>query len=561
METKPMESIREIPINLLDAHPDNPRIVLREDVVLSIAQQIIERGSYAPEHAILCRPVGDRYQILSGHHRVEGAGRAQQSAVPAWVREMSDEEAFMQLVLANAQGELTPLEIGIHALKAVPPEKGGRGKKGGLSNYAAMIGKSHQWVSLMRQAATVASAVQEESRNLGCGFCLEQLPRRENGKDIPIAKQLSEIHDADGRAWRPLVLALIAKEWSVEDTKYQVKRLAEIVIPDDWASVFLPYVEVVERVLASSDFSPKRADALAKQAGAGLATIEAFDGLPSEKIEAACAEFLAWLQSNRPGTNDDKTERSGDSWDARAIQGKSTEIVERLKKEMEAAEEVVTESWNLGDWRQHVEAVKDGDVALLLTDPPYGMEYQSDRRVDRRKDRRHDEIANDGKDAAVAEIAAMAAAFSPKLAADAHVLCFCHWSNEQAVRDALTSAGLKVRGSLVWVKDNAGMGDPHTTFAPMHERIIHAVKGSPVLYERERDVLQAARTQNENHPTEKPTELLKRLIVATTAKGQLVVDPFGGVASSLVAAKELERRYWGCELNEKYHAAGKERVK
>jgi ParB/RepB/Spo0J family partition protein len=549
-----MESIREIPINLLDAHPDNPRLVLREDVVLSIAQQIIERGGYAPEHAILCRPVGDRYQILSGHHRVEGAGRAQQSAVPAWVREMSDDEAFMQLVLANAQGELTPLEIGVHALRAVPHTDGKRTKgTGGLANYAAMIGKSRAYVSQVRVAAEVATSVVKTSKQLA----LSHLIKKPNGADQPISWQLYEIHAADERAWPALVLALIDKEWSVDDTKHQVKRLAEIDIPDDWAPVFLPYADVAERVLSSSDFSPKRAASLAKQADAALSTIEALEGdVPAEKIVEAREELVTWLQGNRPGEG-----RSGDSWDARAIQAKSAEIVERLKKEKEAAEEVVAESWNLGDWRDHVDAVKDGDVALLLTDPPYGMEYQSDRRVDRRKDRRHDEIANDGKDAAVAEIAAMATAFAPKLADNAHVLCFCHWSNEQAVRDALTSAGLKVRGSLVWVKDNAGMGDPHTTFAPMHERIIHAVKGSPVLYERERDVLQAARTQNENHPTEKPTELLKRLIVATTAKGQLVVDPFGGVASSLVAAKELERRYWGCELNEKYHAAGKERVK
>jgi hypothetical protein len=46
----------------------------------------------------------------------------------------------MALVTSNAQGELDPLEIGIHAFEAVPISKGGKGKKGGVSEYAEKIG-------------------------------------------------------------------------------------------------------------------------------------------------------------------------------------------------------------------------------------------------------------------------------------------------------------------------------------------------------------------------------------------------------------------------------------
>ena len=42
--------------------------------------------------------------------------------VPAWIREMDDDAAFMELVLANTQSELSPLERGMHALAAI--EKG-----------------------------------------------------------------------------------------------------------------------------------------------------------------------------------------------------------------------------------------------------------------------------------------------------------------------------------------------------------------------------------------------------------------------------------------------------
>lgn len=56
------------------------------------------------------------YQIISGHNRTAAARRAGLEQIPAWVREMDDETAFMQLVLSNAQGELSPLERGMHAL-------------------------------------------------------------------------------------------------------------------------------------------------------------------------------------------------------------------------------------------------------------------------------------------------------------------------------------------------------------------------------------------------------------------------------------------------------------
>ena len=54
---------------------------------------------------------------------------------------MSDAKAYMMLVTSNNQGELTPLEIGLHALRAVPKAKGGKGQKGGLSEYAKAVGK------------------------------------------------------------------------------------------------------------------------------------------------------------------------------------------------------------------------------------------------------------------------------------------------------------------------------------------------------------------------------------------------------------------------------------
>ena len=62
------------------------------------------------------------------------------------------------------------------------------------------------------------------------------------------------------------------------------------------------------------------------------------------------------------------------------------------------------------------------------------------------------------------------------------------------------------------------------------------------------------------HPCQFPVGLIERLVLALTNPGDLVFDPFSGVASSGVAAAIHNRRFWGCELMEKYNQAGLQRI-
>lgn len=62
------------------------------------------------------------------------------------------------------------------------------------------------------------------------------------------------------------------------------------------------------------------------------------------------------------------------------------------------------------------------------------------------------------------------------------------------------------------------------------------------------------------HPCQFPVGLVERLVLALTNQGDLVFDPFSGVASAGVAAALHERRFWGCEMTEAYAAAGKKRL-
>jgi site-specific DNA-methyltransferase (adenine-specific) len=67
-------------------------------------------------------------------------------------------------------------------------------------------------------------------------------------------------------------------------------------------------------------------------------------------------------------------------------------------------------------------------------------------------------------------------------------------------------------------------------------------------------------THNRLHPTQKPLAILKPLVEAFSDPGDLVLDPFTGSGSSLLAAKKLGRSWLGIELDAKYHAIASERL-
>lgn len=402
-----------------------PRLVLREDVISGIVAGL--SGGFHPAHALQVWPSGDVFTILSGHHRAEGAKRAGLDEVPCWIRDdLTEDEAFMFLVTDNNQGELSPLEIGLHALEYV--EKAQGKSSGGLETYAQSIGKSRPYISQVRGAAEVYHFVSQltKSKSQNVGDLL--------GK----AQHLNEIHKAPAQLWPILVSALLAKEWSVKDTKHFVGKVLEFEVPEKWQTIFMPLPEVIGKYLERLEFSASTVSAIIAEAE----KIEQRIATYNVDKDAFVARFHEWLAG---GIKDY-------SWDVRKIIAYGRE----LQASLEAEERKASEMWMLGDWREHVGKLQDGSVALLLTDPPYGMDYQSDRRTDRREDRKNEVIANDGVGVGPEETKAAIMAMMPKMATDAHTFIFCHWSNEQQIRDIAEACGLMVRGSLIWVKNNRG---------------------------------------------------------------------------------------------------------
>jgi site-specific DNA-methyltransferase (adenine-specific)/modification methylase len=152
----------------------------------------------------------------------------------------------------------------------------------------------------------------------------------------------------------------------------------------------------------------------------------------------------------------------------------------------------------------------------------------------------------------------------------------------------LKQLNFKINNVIVWQKSNAMPNMTKRVFTHSTEFIVWAVKGKNWIFNYEklkkinperqkngalkqmRDVWEMPLVQGRErlhgkngrslHPTQKPEEMLKRIIIASSNKGDIVLDPFLGSGTTAVVAKRLGRRWIGIEKNKKYVKIAEDRV-
>lgn len=184
----------------------------------------------------------------------------------------------------------------------------------------------------------------------------------------------------------------------------------------------------------------------------------------------------------------------------------------------------------------------------VVTDPPYGVDFQSNQRTATEK---FEKIANDKQPF----IWFLWDAF--RLTKEGgQLICFHNYKTQDAFRYAIEWAGWEIKGQIVWDKAVHGMGDLNGQFAPEHELAWHASKGRSVLYTQNRPttVVRVPRvaTSAIRHPNEKPVALMRHMVRAVCPPGGLVLDPFAGSGSTMKAARLEGRRSVGIELDDGY---------
>ena len=205
-----------------------------------------------------------------------------------------------------------------------------------------------------------------------------------------------------------------------------------------------------------------------------------------------------------------------------------------------------------GDCLERMKEIPDGSVDMVLTDPPYGMDFQSNYRNEK-----HSKIRND-KDLSWL-IDWSNELFRVTADNTAHYV-FCSFHNIDKFKQALEQK-FKIKNILVWEKNNTSMGDLKADFAPKYEMIIFIQKGRRLINgKRDPNILKFNKTGNKLHPTQKPIKLLEYLLTKFSDEGQTILDPFMGSGSTGVAAKNLNRKFIGIELDEAYFEIAKNRI-
>jgi ParB family transcriptional regulator, chromosome partitioning protein len=100
--------LRQIPVELLVANPNNPRRVFNEDEIESLARSLRDKGLLQP---IVVRPKGQHYEIVAGERRWRAAQRASIHTVPVLIRDLDDRETLEIAIIENVQrADLNALE-------------------------------------------------------------------------------------------------------------------------------------------------------------------------------------------------------------------------------------------------------------------------------------------------------------------------------------------------------------------------------------------------------------------------------------------------------------------
>jgi site-specific DNA-methyltransferase (adenine-specific) len=200
-----------------------------------------------------------------------------------------------------------------------------------------------------------------------------------------------------------------------------------------------------------------------------------------------------------------------------------------------------------GDCFNKIKDLPDSSVDLVLTDPPYGIEYQSNHY--KRIGSKFEVLQNDDN-------------FKIPLEQILRVLkptgcALIFYSHKKELID------IRKRNTLIWVKNNWTAGDLNGNFANQYECIAFFPKDSFRFNNvRPTNVFVFDRVPPTKliHPTEKPVDLLRSLIVACTRPNGVVLDLFMGSGSTGEASLLSNRNFIGIEIDKGYFEIAKQRI-
>jgi modification methylase len=238
-----------------------------------------------------------------------------------------------------------------------------------------------------------------------------------------------------------------------------------------------------------------------------------------------------------------------------------------------------------GDCVEAMRSLPDACVDMIFADPPYNLQLGGDLN---RPDGSHVDAVTDHWDkfddfAAYDRFTrAWLTEARRVLKKDGSLWVIGSYHNIFRVGAAMQDMGFWLLNDIIWRKANPMPNFRGTRFTNAHETLLWASMGEKARYTFN---YRAMKTLNDElqmrsdwvlpicggperlrkdgakvHPTQKPEALLYRVMLATTNKGDVVLDPFFGTGTTGAVAKRLGRHWIGCEREEDYREAAMERI-
>lgn len=237
--------------------------------------------------------------------------------------------------------------------------------------------------------------------------------------------------------------------------------------------------------------------------------------------------------------------------------------IERKRTIQESIPGIILKQWlntiQCIDCTNGLKSLPDNSIDLLLTDPPYGISRKLNCKGKRLGTTAKLDFEFGEWDILNKKWLEVAL---PKI--KGWFISFCAKKDLGVYWKILEKNKFIAINALVWQKPDPLPLNAKTRFLNAWEVAVMGKKPGAIWNSKyEHNILkyQAPKGKNRIHPTQKPLELIKKLIVLTTKKGGLVVDPFIGSGTTAVACEELERKYIGFDISPEYCELAKVRLK
>jgi len=199
--------------------------------------------------------------------------------------------------------------------------------------------------------------------------------------------------------------------------------------------------------------------------------------------------------------------------------------------------------------------IADNSVDLIVTDPPYGINFTKGY-----KSGSKELVHGDDGFSVMVFVDELMREFKRILKPESAIYIFTRF-------DVYPYWWLKMKNhfdtknQIIWFKGGGGMGDLNGNYSFNYESIIYATNGKhKIRGKREGSVWQIGKCKQEYHETQKPVDLIRNIILHSSDEGMTVFDPFMGGGTTGVACIEENRNFKGIEMIKTQFDIAKNRI-